>query len=273
MNQSINSESLLGLRKAEAIYDRVVHLSNYIYKDEGLTNTEEHVQELGFLLHGVKGIDTILTIFNHKTYLPELEVGQDDFWGTLPDDSKNTNMKNILSILHKDYLAFPYESVNWLMQIFPKIPFEERVNMKIHHCGMRFVRTDGKEIRLFSQGIPIQVDEHRNFKYTLNYIQNIQYLFKKDFQHYWIRLAYGQQGDLLQTFHSSTKETSKRDLLSEREKEILLLIAEDLDTKEIAQRLFISINTVGNHRSKMIEKLGARDTTALVQLAKMTGMI
>ncbi|MBK9490181.1 MAG: response regulator transcription factor [Haliscomenobacter sp.] len=61
--------------------------------------------------------------------------------------------------------------------------------------------------------------------------------------------------------------------MSTREKEVLLLIAEDLDTKEIAQRLFISVNTVGNHRSNMIDRLGARDTTALVQLAKMTGMI
>lgn len=61
--------------------------------------------------------------------------------------------------------------------------------------------------------------------------------------------------------------------MSVREKEILKLIADDFDTKEIAQQLFISVNTVGNHRSKMIDKLGVRDTTALVQMAKMTGMI
>jgi DNA-binding CsgD family transcriptional regulator len=52
-----------------------------------------------------------------------------------------------------------------------------------------------------------------------------------------------------------------------------LLIADDLDTREIAEKLFISPNTVGNHRSNMIDRLGARDTTALVQLAKMTEMI
>jgi DNA-binding CsgD family transcriptional regulator len=273
MNQTTLSQSLLGLRQAESIYDRVVQLSDYIFRDDELINKAEYLKELTFLLNGVKGTDTILTIFNHKTYLPELEVGQDEFWGILPNDLSNGRMKNILSILHKDYSLFPYESVNWLKGIFPKIPIDERVNMKIHHCGMRFVRIDEKQIRLFSQGVPIQVDEERNFKYTLNYIQNIQHLIKKDFSHYWIRLAYGQQNELVQTFHSSTKESAKRDLLSTREKEILLLIAEDWDTKEIAKKLFISINTVGNHRSNMIERLGARDTTALVQLAKMTGMI
>ena len=273
MDQTTVSQSLLGLRKAEAIYGRVLQLSEYIFREVPLENKEEYMQELAFLLHGVRGPDTILTIFNHKTYLAELEVGQEEFWGEIPNEAKDNRMKNILSILHEDYAAFPYESVNWLTSVFAKIPFEERVNMKIHHSSIRFVRTDGKQIRLFSQGIPVQVDEHRNFRYTLNYIQNIQHLIKKDFTSYWIRLSYGQQNEFIYTFHSGTKESSKRDLLSPREKEILLLIVEDLGTKEIAEKLFISVNTVGNHRSNMMEKLGARDTTALIQLAKMAGMI
>lgn len=273
MNETTLPNSMLGLRKAEAIYGRVVQLSDLIFRDEALADKEEHLRELAYLLHGVKGVDTILTIFNHKTYLPELEVGQEEFWGSLPTEPKELRMKGILSILHSDYAAFPYDSVNWLTGIFPKIPFEERVNMKIHHCCMRFVRTDGKQIRLFSQGIPVQLDEQRNFKYTLNYIQNIQFLIKKDFPHYWIRLSYGPNNEFVQTYRSDTKESAKRDLLSSREKEILTLIAEDMDTKEIAERLFISVNTVGNHRSNMMDRLGARDTTALVQLAKMTGMI
>jgi len=273
MDQHTLSQNLLGLRKAEAIYDRVVQLSDYIFRTEALENKQELLEELSFLLHGVRGPDTILTIFNHKTYLPELEVGQDEFWGVAPNEGKDESMKNVLSILHKDYAAFPFDSVHWLLDIFAKIPFEDRINMKIHHCGMRFVRTDGRQIRMFSQGIPVQVDEKRNFKYTLNYVQNIQHLVKKDFTQYWIRFSYGPHSEWIQTFHSGTKESNKRDLLSTREKEILLLIAEDLDTKEIAQRLYISVNTVGNHRSNMIERLGARDTTALVQLAKMAGMI
>jgi DNA-binding CsgD family transcriptional regulator len=272
MLQDILTESLIGLRKAEAIYDRVVQLSDYIFREQELENRRDYLRELEFLLEGVKGTDTILTIFNHKTYLPELEVGQEAFWGFL-HETKAGRMKEILGILHKDYLTFPVESVNWFMSVISQIPFDKKVNMKIHHCCMRFIKSDGKQVRLFSQGVPIQVDEERNFKYTLNYIQNINHLIKKDFSFYWIRLSYGEQNEFVQTFHSDTKEHSKNDLLSDREKEVLRLIAEDLDTKEIAQKLFISTNTVGNHRSNMIERLGARDTTALVQLAKMTGMI
>jgi DNA-binding NarL/FixJ family response regulator len=98
-------------------------------------------------------------------------------------------------------------------------------------------------------------------------------LLKKDFRYYWIRISYGENGEFLHTLHSSDKVNSTKDLLSTREKEILKLITEDFDTKEIANQLFISPATVGNHRSNMIDRLGARDTTALVQLAKMTEMI
>jgi hypothetical protein len=198
--------------------EKVVLLSDYIFRDDELENRAERLHELTFLLEGVKGADTILTIFNHFSYLPELEVGHKEFWGDLPYDSKIEKMKNVLSILHKDYLNFPYESVNWLMTIFLKIPFEDRINMKIHHCGMRFVRTDGKQIRLFSQGIPIQVDEERNFKYTFNYIQNIQHFFKNNYKHYWIRVSYGHENEQNYIFHSDLKESNKGDLLSIREK-------------------------------------------------------
>lgn len=273
MNTIYNSEILLSLNKSEAIYNKVAELSRYIFHGESLANRDSHMQELEFLLKGIKGTDAHLTIFNHKTYAPELEVGHSEFWGLLPDGNMAERMVTILGLLNKDYAKFPYESVEWFTKVLELVPFEERVNMKIHHSCMRFTRLDGKPICIFSQGMPIQIDEQRNFNYTLNYVQNIHHLIKKDFPYYWIRFSYGQQKEFLQTFHSADKLYSKHDLLSNREKEILMLIAEDMDTKEIAEKLFISVNTVGNHRSNMIERLGARDTTALVQLAKMTGII
>ena len=121
--------------------------------------------------------------------------------------------------------------------------------------------------------MPIHYDDQRNFTFTFNYVQNVHHLFKKDFSHYWIRITYGANKEFVHAMHSGEKNKASKDLLSKREKEILKLIALDLDTKEIAERLFISSATVGNHRSNMIERIGARDTTALVQLAKMSEMI
>jgi DNA-binding CsgD family transcriptional regulator len=273
MQNDVNNELLIGLQKSEAIYNKVVELSTYIFNDENLSDRGTYLKELEFLLAGIKGTDTHLTIFNHKTFAPELEVGHVEFWGPLQDGNMEERMVTILSLLNKEYAQFPFESVAWFTKVLQQIPYDDRVNMKIHHGGMRFTRLDGKPISIFSQGMPIQVDEGRNFKYTLNYVQNIYHLIKKDYPYYWIRFSYGQERQFVQSFHSNDRVVTKQDLLSTREKEILKLIADDIDTKEIAERLFISIATVGNHRSNMIEKIGARDTTALVQLAKMAGMI
>ena len=56
--------------------------------------------------------------------------------------------------------------------------------------------------------------------------------------------------------------------ITPRELEVLQLIAEGLSTKEMADRLFVSENTVKTHTSRVLEKLGASRRTQAVQLAK-----
>jgi DNA-binding CsgD family transcriptional regulator len=61
--------------------------------------------------------------------------------------------------------------------------------------------------------------------------------------------------------------------ITPRELEILQLIAEGLSNKEIAERAFVSENTVKTHSSRLFEKLGARRRTQAVQLAKELRLI
>ncbi len=55
--------------------------------------------------------------------------------------------------------------------------------------------------------------------------------------------------------------------LTNREREILQLIAEGNTNQQIAQKLFISVRTVEFHRANIIEKLGVHDTAGLVKRA------
>ncbi len=56
--------------------------------------------------------------------------------------------------------------------------------------------------------------------------------------------------------------------ITPRELEILGLIAQGLSNKEIAERVFVSENTVKTHSSRVFDKLGARRRTQAVQLGK-----
>lgn len=61
--------------------------------------------------------------------------------------------------------------------------------------------------------------------------------------------------------------------ITPRELEILELIAQGLSNREIAERVFVSENTVKTHTSRLFEKLGARRRTQAVQMAKERRLI
>ena len=60
--------------------------------------------------------------------------------------------------------------------------------------------------------------------------------------------------------------------LSEREKEVLNLICEQLSTEEIASRLFLSPLTVNNHRRNILMKTNAKNLARLVIYALQNGI-
>jgi len=61
--------------------------------------------------------------------------------------------------------------------------------------------------------------------------------------------------------------------LTERERQVLVLIAEGKSTKEAAARLGISYKTADSHRSRILEKLGVHETASMVRYAILAGLI
>ncbi len=63
------------------------------------------------------------------------------------------------------------------------------------------------------------------------------------------------------------------EVLTRREREILVMIAGGATSKEIAEDLAISHRTVQTHRSNLLEKLGLKNTAALVKFAVSMGLV
>lgn len=61
--------------------------------------------------------------------------------------------------------------------------------------------------------------------------------------------------------------------LTERERQVLVLIAEGKSTKEAAAHLGISYKTADSHRSRILEKLGVHETASMVRYAIRSGLI
>ena len=73
-------------------------------------------------------------------------------------------------------------------------------------------------------------------------------------------------------FILNEKEVEKLGI-SKRELEVLQLMAEGLSNQEIAERLFVSLNTIKTHSSKVLEKLDVKRRTQAVEKAKRLSII
>jgi len=80
---------------------------------------------------------------------------------------------------------------------------------------------------------------------------------------------------MMNSFKNPAKKSQNHELLqlTDREKEVLVLIAEECSTKEIAEKLFISPNTVETHRKNLFSKLKVKNLAGLVKYALQTGLI
>lgn len=71
----------------------------------------------------------------------------------------------------------------------------------------------------------------------------------------------------------STNGADDLEKLSEREREVLKLFAEGDSTREIAEKLFISVKTVGTHKQHILEKLDLKTTTDMIKYSLKNGLI
>jgi|SRR5690349_9949184 len=71
---------------------------------------------------------------------------------------------------------------------------------------------------------------------------------------------------------SSVRRKSGEEELSEREREVLGLIADGGSNKDIASRLGLSVRTVETHRARIMRKLGIRTTAGLTKFALRHGI-
>ncbi len=71
----------------------------------------------------------------------------------------------------------------------------------------------------------------------------------------------------------ATTAPAALDVLTEREREVLVLVAAGLSNDEIAERLYVSPLTAKTHVNRAMTKLGARDRAQLVVIAFQTGLV
>jgi DNA-binding CsgD family transcriptional regulator len=178
----------------------------------------------------------------------------------------------VLKVLTVEHFLFPYTWGKWIADIYKETGNLD--DLKITICGVKMKHKNGKILTGLIQYSPVDILNNTVdgvSKTATMSITEISHLVKSDF--YWMRAKFGLKEKQTHHLISKNKKNNPYDIISDREKDVLRLIAQGMESKEIGETLFISPHTVNNHRRNMISRTGARDTTALIQICKMSGII
>jgi len=141
--------------------------------------------------------------------------------------------------------------------------------------GVRYFSTDfrmrnpsGDYSNILIQSYLVYTTTPRNTVFFFKLHTNIDWWKKKDFGfHYYM-------GEDLSYFKYPDKEMLDTGMLiSAREFEILKLVEQGLSSEQIAEKLFLSINTVNTHRSNMLKKTNKENISDLIYSYKERGLM
>jgi DNA-binding NarL/FixJ family response regulator len=120
-----------------------------------------------------------------------------------------------------------------------------------------------KVLKAGAQGYILKNTGKEELNHAIEKVMNGESYFSKEVTE---RIMEGLQGKKASAYDPMMVE------LTEREKDVLKLIAKELTTQEIADQLFISFNTVETHRKNLISKLNVRNIAGLVKYAVQQGL-
>jgi DNA-binding CsgD family transcriptional regulator len=192
--------------------------------------------------------------------------------GYTKEEIYKDNIIPFFNSIDSSHTQFPVEIVRWYVHLWTILPLKtNHISLKMCIGGIKVKRKDGKDLRILIRYVPLELDENKVPKMGIITLDDITHLVKGDF--YWFRIEFDESKDTQHHMFSTDKKYNKNDIVSEREKDVLRLIADGIESKEIGKKLFISTNTVDNHRRNMINRTGAKDSTALIQLCRMCDII
>lgn len=121
-------------------------------------------------------------------------------------------------------------------------------------------------LRAGAIGFVFKRSEREELELAINLVAKGHHYFSDDIS---------QEFDGSELIHESKELASRNpiELLTEREREIVQLLAEGHTTRAIAERLVVSVKTVDGHKGHAMAKLGCQNRTALVKLAIRHGLI
>lgn len=181
-------------------------------------------------------------------------------------------LKDIFSLIHPEdhdfVLAFSKKSISFSREITTKKlvqidPYS--ISFSIDH---RMRKSDGNYIRLDRQTSCAKTDRKGNMVYAIAVYTDISHQKHKQY------ISCSCSGDELGLFSvDDIRKNYFRNKFTPREIEIIKMLADGMEGREIGDKLCISTHTVTSHRKAILKKTGASNSAELVKYAIENGII
>lgn len=190
------------------------------------------------------------------------------YFGAEPDQVLAEGPRFIISCIHPKQVEVAIRNTQFTSNQLNTLPASGKKNYSSTYVNCNITCRQGNLHRCVFQSFPLLYDEQGNPLIGMFLVHDIEPFLTDGTWWYRYKIA-----DQVYHYHSETDQLLPQDILSTREIEILKMIAEGGSSKEIAAKLYLSANTVDNHRRNMLKRTGAVDTSALIHVCKICQII
>jgi DNA-binding CsgD family transcriptional regulator len=178
------------------------------------------------------------------------------------------NIEDLFALMHPKDVPFVLDTVITALNFLDHVPASQKTDYKLI-LDFRLRNKKNNYVRFLQQMVALNLDQEGKLWLILKVIDLISTSEDRDFS---IRKMMNMKtGELC--FFNDTLDNASGKIISKREAEVLGLISQGLGSKEISERLFISVNTVNNHRQNILSKTNTENTSHALMYAKRIGII
>ncbi len=247
-------------------YCELLSRQNYDPQSMDYANLDRHIaflKQLAAVENSSVGVVDVYKqryVFMQSKYLSVL--------GKELDDVLRQGQRGLFELMHSEDIGFVIETHYRVAKFLLGVPVADRKKYKTVY-DFRMKDRNGVFLRFIQQLIPLELDANGNVWLML--LLNDIVPGKGEFKRQQRRLVNIETGRLhLFTGEDAAKAKS---VLSAREIEVLTLLGKGMASKHIADELFLSVNTVNNHRRRILEKTSTESSAGAVGYAISMGLI
>jgi len=212
---------------------------------------------------------TVFDLFRKKHVFTSYNF--ENLFGYDLKEVENAGTEYFNSRVHPDDFIVLSQNGIELMKFVYQLPKESRTAYKLIN-EYRILNGEEKYIRVIEQHQVLELDVNGNIWLALSVVdvspnQEVFSEIKSQLLNY----KTGKIVTLIQD--DATKENVLVNDLTKREKEILQMVKEGFLSKEISDKLSISIHTVNTHRQRILEKLNVDNSMEAVGYASKLGLL